>query len=148
MRVPICSYSLYTFGRNVFNVFNTINVYIGFIVINLLMIFFFLIFYGTISLGGLYFIISRAIGPEFGASIGILLAFANTISAAMNTIGFATSLKSLLNSKGITIIDDNFVFRIFGIMCIIIQSVLCCIGMDREAEVRIQTYFINIRDFF
>lgn len=89
-----------------------------------------------ISLGGLYFIISRSIGPEFGASIGILLAFANTISAAMNTIGFCMSLKSLLHTYQIYIIDSNHYFKILGVICIIIMSILCCIGMDREAEVR------------
>lgn len=88
-----------------------------------------------ISLGGLYFIISRSIGPEFGASIGILLALANTISAAMNTIGFCLSLRSLLNSYDIHIIDSNHYFRMLGVICIIIMSILCCIGMDREAEV-------------
>ncbi|VVC37173.1 SLC12A transporter, C-terminal,Amino acid permease/ SLC12A domain [Cinara cedri] len=91
---------------------------------------------GKVKGGGLYFIISRSIGPGFGASIGILLAFANTISAAMNTIGFATSLKSLLNSNKIHIIDGKVEFRIFGIVCIMIQSILCCIGMDREAEIQ------------
>ncbi|XP_029347410.1 bumetanide-sensitive sodium-(potassium)-chloride cotransporter-like isoform X2 [Acyrthosiphon pisum] len=91
---------------------------------------------GKVKGGGLYFIISRSIGPEIGASIGILLAFANTISAAMNTIGFCLSLKSLLNSRGSTIIDSNLNFRALGVVSIIIMSILCCIGMDREAEVQ------------
>lgn len=85
--------------------------------------------------GGLYFIISRSIGPEFGASIGILLAFANTISAAMNTIGFCTSLRLLLQTYDVEIINDNFNFRFLGVICIILMSITCCIGMDREAEV-------------
>ncbi|XP_060833886.1 bumetanide-sensitive sodium-(potassium)-chloride cotransporter-like isoform X2 [Rhopalosiphum padi] len=86
--------------------------------------------------GGLYFIISRSIGPEFGASIGILLAFANTISAAMNTIGFCISLRSLLQQNDIHVIDSNLNFRALGVVSIIIMSILCCIGMDREAEVQ------------
>lgn len=90
-----------------------------------------------IPLGGLYFIISRSIGPEFGASIGFLLAFANTISAAMNTIGFCLSLRSLLNTYNVHIIDLNHNFRLLGVTCIIIMSIICCIGMDREAEVSI-----------
>ncbi|XP_027848383.2 bumetanide-sensitive sodium-(potassium)-chloride cotransporter-like [Aphis gossypii] len=91
---------------------------------------------GKVKGGGLYFIISRSIGPEFGASIGILLAFANTISAAMNTIGFCISLRSLLQENDISIIDSNFRFRALGVFSIIIMSILCCIGMDREAEVQ------------
>ncbi|KAL4099116.1 hypothetical protein QTP88_023594 [Uroleucon formosanum] len=91
---------------------------------------------GKVKGGGLYFIISRSIGPEIGASIGILLAFANTISVAMNTIGFCSSLKSLLNSRGTTILDSNIRFRALGVVSIMILSILCCIGMDREAEVQ------------
>lgn len=88
-----------------------------------------------IPLGGLYFIISRSIGPGFGASIGILLALANTISAAMNTLGFCLSLRSLLQQYGITFMDSNIHLRGVGVVSIIIMSILCCIGMDREAEV-------------
>ncbi|XP_025413085.1 bumetanide-sensitive sodium-(potassium)-chloride cotransporter-like isoform X2 [Sipha flava] len=78
----------------------------------------------------------RSIGPEFGGSIGILLAFANIISAAMNTIGFCSSLKLMLNSYNINILDGNFEFRALGVVSIITMSILCCIGMDREAEVQ------------
>lgn len=91
-----------------------------------------------IPLGGLYFIISRSIGPGFGASIGVLLAVANTISAAMNTIGFCTSLNSLLKEElNIYAMDNTYVYKTVGVISIIIMSILCCIGMDREAEVYI-----------
>lgn len=55
--------------------------------------------------GGIYYIISRSLGPEFGASVGIVFAFANAVSASMNTIGFCNSLSDLLNNYGLYIID-------------------------------------------
>ncbi|XP_025204420.1 bumetanide-sensitive sodium-(potassium)-chloride cotransporter-like isoform X3 [Melanaphis sacchari] len=91
---------------------------------------------GKVKGGGLYFIISRSIGPEFGASIGILLAFANTISAAMNTIGFCMSLRSLLQENNIYILNSVLIYKGLGVVSIMIMSILCCIGMDREAEVQ------------
>lgn len=83
----------------------------------------------------MYFIISRTIGPEFGASIGLLLALANTISVALNTIGFCLSLKSLLQSFNIHALDSNFGFTLTGFVAILIMGILCCVGMDDEAKV-------------
>lgn len=51
---------------------------------------------GDVKGGGIYYIISRSLGPEFGASVGIIFAFANAVAASMNTIGFCDSLNSLL----------------------------------------------------
>jgi len=52
---------------------------------------------GEVKGGGVYFIISRSLGPEFGASVGVVFAFANAVAAAMNTIGFCDSLNQLLS---------------------------------------------------
>ena len=51
---------------------------------------------GEVKGGGVYFIISRSLGPEFGASVGVVFAFANAVAASMNTIGFCDSLNELL----------------------------------------------------
>lgn len=52
---------------------------------------------GEVRVGGVYFIISRSLGPEFGASVGVIFAFANAVAASMNTIGFCESLNDLLS---------------------------------------------------
>lgn len=55
---------------------------------------------GEVRGGGIYYIISRSLGPEFGASVGIVFAFANAVAASMNTIGFCNSLNDLLSKFG------------------------------------------------
>lgn len=52
---------------------------------------------GEVKGGGIYYIISRSLGPEFGASVGIVFAFANAVAASMNTIGFCDSMNDLLS---------------------------------------------------
>lgn len=52
---------------------------------------------GEVKGGGVYFIISRSLGPEFGASVGVVFAFANAVAASMNTIGFCDALNALLS---------------------------------------------------
>lgn len=54
---------------------------------------------GDVKGGGIYYIISRSLGPEFGASVGVIFAFANAVAASMNTIGFCDSLNDLLSES-------------------------------------------------
>lgn len=53
---------------------------------------------GQVKGGGIYYLISRSLGPEFGASVGIVFAFANSVQASLNTIGFCSSLNDLLST--------------------------------------------------
>lgn len=86
--------------------------------------------------GGIYFIISRSLGPEFGASIGIILAFANAVAASMNTIGFCNSLNDLLASYNTKIIDGGVNdIRLVGVIAILLMVIVCTFGMDWEAKV-------------
>jgi potassium/chloride transporter 9 len=47
---------------------------------------------GSFGTGGLYYFISRTLGPEFGATTGLLLFFSNVSSAAMYLIAFQEPL--------------------------------------------------------
>ena len=51
---------------------------------------------GQIAAGGVYYMISRALGPAIGGSIGLMFTIANTISVGTYTVGFATSVSDLL----------------------------------------------------
>lgn len=86
--------------------------------------------------GGIYFIISRSLGPEFGASVGIVFACANAVAASMNTIGFCDSLNDLLKTHDLKIIDNSVNdIRIVGIIALIVMVLICAIGMEWESKV-------------
>ena len=51
--------------------------------------------------------ISRSLGPEFGASIGVIFAIANAVAVAMYVIGFCESLNDLLKTFDLKIIDNG-----------------------------------------
>nr|CAD7437439.1 unnamed protein product [Timema bartmani] len=90
---------------------------------------------GEVKGDGIYYIISRSLGPEFGASIGIVFAFANAVAASMNTIGFCDSLNDLLNSFGLKIIDGGVNdVRIVGIMALAVMIIICAVGMEWESK--------------
>ncbi|OXU26603.1 hypothetical protein TSAR_006261, partial [Trichomalopsis sarcophagae] len=98
---------------------------------------------GEVKGGGIYFIISRSLGPEFGASVGIVFAFANAVAASMNTIGFCDSLNQLLHEHGLKIIDNGFHdVQIVGIVAILVMVLICAIGMEWESKA--QNFLIAI----
>lgn len=87
--------------------------------------------------GGLYYVISRSLGPEFGAPVGVVFAFANAVSASMNTIGFCDSLNDLLKMYELKIVDggSNDV-RIVGSIAILLMTLVCALGMEWETKVQ------------
>ncbi|XP_043284241.1 bumetanide-sensitive sodium-(potassium)-chloride cotransporter isoform X2 [Venturia canescens] len=98
---------------------------------------------GEVKGGGIYFIISRSLGPEFGASVGIVFAFANAVAASMNTIGFCDSLNDLFKSQGVSIIDNGVNdVRIVGVVAILVMILICAIGMEWESKA--QNFLIAI----
>ncbi|XP_073989263.1 sodium potassium chloride cotransporter [Rhodnius prolixus] len=90
---------------------------------------------GEVKGGGVYYIISRSLGPEFGASVGIILAFANAVAASMNTIGFCNSLNDLLKESSLKIVDGGVNdTRIVGVVAILIMVIICAVGMEWESK--------------
>lgn len=100
---------------------------------------------GEVKGGGIYYIISRSLGPEFGASVGIVFACANAVAASMNTIGFCDSLNGLLKSYGLKIIDGGVNdTRIIGTIALILMIVICAVGMEWEVKAQNVLVFIII----
>ncbi|XP_068622442.1 bumetanide-sensitive sodium-(potassium)-chloride cotransporter [Battus philenor] len=98
---------------------------------------------GEVKGGGIYYIISRSLGPEFGASVGIIFAFANAVAASMNTIGFCDSLNDLLGTQGVRILDNGpNDTRIVGTVALLVMCVICAVGMDWESKA--QNFLIAI----
>ncbi|XP_066583360.1 bumetanide-sensitive sodium-(potassium)-chloride cotransporter isoform X2 [Prorops nasuta] len=98
---------------------------------------------GEVKGGGIYFIISRSLGPEFGASVGIVFAFANAVAASMNTIGFCDSLNDLLREHGLKIIDNGVHdVRIVGVIALLVMIFICAVGMEWESKA--QNFLIAI----
>ena len=58
----------------------------------------------VIRAGGAYYMISRSLGIETGGAVGIPLYFAQALSVALYTIGFAESVKNIFPSTSIVLV--------------------------------------------
>uniref|UniRef100_A0A0A9WLJ8 Bumetanide-sensitive sodium-(Potassium)-chloride cotransporter n=1 Tax=Lygus hesperus TaxID=30085 RepID=A0A0A9WLJ8_LYGHE len=100
---------------------------------------------GLIKGGGTYFMISRSLGPEFGASIGLIFSLANAVACAMYTVGFCESLNDLFETMNFKIIDGDVQdMRIIGTITIILLLGIVVVGMEWEAKAQLGLLFILI----
>jgi len=99
---------------------------------------------GQIKGGGVYFMISRALGPEFGGAIGLMFTLANSIAVSMYIIGFSESLLDMFQTY-VTgwsgIVDSDFTnrindVRIIGSVTLVLILVLAFVGMDWVTRVQ------------
>jgi len=98
---------------------------------------------GQIKGGGVYFMISRALGPEFGGAIGLMFTLANSIAVAMYIIGFAESLLDMFKEylpgwEGIVATNDFRVndVRLIGSATLVLILVLAIVGMEWVTRVQ------------
>jgi len=98
---------------------------------------------GQIAGGGVYYMISRSLGPALGGSIGLMFTMANTISVATYTIGFSESMLDLLADiipswNGIVVPQDECAVagcrdmdvRIIAAPCLALFLFIAFAGMD------------------
>ncbi|PSN39492.1 Bumetanide-sensitive sodium-(potassium)-chloride cotransporter [Blattella germanica] len=95
---------------------------------------------------GIYYMISRSLGPEFGGAIGLMFTLANSVAVSMYIVGFCESLQDLLRTSfGIVLIDgDTNDIRVVGLITLIGILVLAIIGMDWVTRV-IETFKENLK---
>ena len=97
---------------------------------------------GQIASGGVYYMISRALGPEFGGAIGLMFTLANSISVATYTLGFCDNLLDLIydvsDFGGIVADPENRLndLRLIGTPVIVLILLLAIVGMDWVTRVQ------------
>ncbi|CAG5105720.1 Oidioi.mRNA.OKI2018_I69.chr1.g2393.t1.cds [Oikopleura dioica] len=97
---------------------------------------------GAVEAGGAYFMISRALGPEMGASIGLMFYLANAAAVAMYIFGMCETiiddfgpggqLLPSINSTGIP--TSQWIEYGYGTALLFLVAVICLVGADIYAK--------------
>lgn len=92
---------------------------------------------GAIEGGGVYYMISRSLGPEFGGSIGVLFFVANVFSCALYIAGFTEALTNVIGY------GDSFGGKfIHCVFVSIIILALCLLGSSIFAKTAVAALFV------
>ncbi|KAL3859055.1 hypothetical protein ACJMK2_009291 [Sinanodonta woodiana] len=90
---------------------------------------------GVVPAGGSYFMISRALGPEFGGAVGILFYLGTTVASAMYILG-AIEILLIYIAPQISIFGDvsdasnlNNNYRVYGTILLLLLAVIVFIGV-------------------
>nr|XP_035137946.1 solute carrier family 12 member 3 isoform X1 [Callithrix jacchus] len=102
---------------------------------------------GKVKSGGTYFLISRSLGPELGGSIGLIFAFANAVGVAMHTVGFAETVRDLLQEYGTPIVDPTNDIRIIGVVSVTVLLAISLAGMEWESKAQVLFFLVIMVSF-
>ncbi|CAI4226409.1 unnamed protein product [Auanema sp. JU1783] len=95
---------------------------------------------GAIEGGGVYYMISRSLGPEFGGAIGVLFFVANVFSCALYISGFT---EALLNNLGHGEFPDSPTWRfIYCVLVSVILLVLSLLGSGLFTKIAMGTFVL------
>ncbi|XP_076305031.1 solute carrier family 12 member 2-like [Tachypleus tridentatus] len=93
---------------------------------------------GEVKGGGSYYMISRSLGPEFGGAIGLIFSLASAVAVAMYVVGFGETLRDLLQSYQLIIIDGEMNdVRIIGSVTVVVLLGITMIGTQWESKAQI-----------
>ncbi|XP_047240996.1 solute carrier family 12 member 3-like [Girardinichthys multiradiatus] len=97
---------------------------------------------GRVVSGGVYFMISRSLGPEIGGPIGMVFSFANALACALNTVGFAEVVRDMMHELGTVIVDKVNDVRIVGAVTVTILLFITLAGMAWESKAQILFFVV------
>ncbi|KAI8600122.1 amino acid permease-domain-containing protein [Dissophora ornata] len=87
---------------------------------------------GTVRGGGVYYLLSRSLGPEFGGSIGLIYFLCTVVGCGMNVLGFVEPLISNFGESSGTmyrVLPESplWVF-VYGTILLVSCTLVCLVG--------------------
>ncbi|KAM5164279.1 solute carrier family 12 member 9-like [Mantella aurantiaca] len=97
---------------------------------------------GALDAGGAYYMISRALGPEFGGSIGIMFFFANVCGSALYILGLVETIMAMFGippgqdvRSGVHVLPQSYWYELlYGTVLLFICLVVCLVGASIYAK--------------
>lgn len=106
---------------------------------------------GAVETGGTYYMISRALGPEFGGNLGFLLYVANVLACGLYVAGFVEAVLDSFGPQGSMISDgaahlplNDYYKYLYSSVVLFFCLVICLIGGSMFGKTLIVIFFITV----
>ncbi|XP_067851357.1 zgc:153039 isoform X5 [Heptranchias perlo] len=108
---------------------------------------------GALDAGGAYYMISRALGPEFGGSIGIMFFFANVCGSALYILGLVESIVDIFGmppagqttGSSFQVLPQTYWYELlYGTVILILCLLVCLVGADIYAKASFIIFIVVI----
>uniref|UniRef100_A0A8D2ZD05 Solute carrier family 12 member 9 n=1 Tax=Scophthalmus maximus TaxID=52904 RepID=A0A8D2ZD05_SCOMX len=100
---------------------------------------------GALDAGGAYYMISRALGPEFGGSIGIMFFFANVCGSALYVLGLveAVMFGATAAASLIQVLPSGYWWSVlYGTVLLFLCFIVCLVGAHIYAKAAFVIFII------
>ncbi|KAM3931312.1 solute carrier family 12 member 9-like [Leptodactylus fuscus] len=97
---------------------------------------------GALDAGGAYYMISRALGPEFGGSIGIMFFLANVCGSALYILGLVETIVAMFGisagdggKSGAHVLPQSYWYEfLYGTVLLFLCLLVCLVGASIYAK--------------
>lgn len=105
---------------------------------------------GETKKGGLYYLVSRSLGPEFGGSIGMIFAIANAMMASLYVVSVAETISDLMDENSYGFITGSRIndIRLFGVVICLVLMLITFAGPDIEQSFTLFMFSLYFLSFF
>uniref|UniRef100_A0A8B9IN05 Solute carrier family 12 member 9 n=1 Tax=Anser cygnoides TaxID=8845 RepID=A0A8B9IN05_ANSCY len=102
---------------------------------------------GALDAGGAYYMISRALGPEFGGSIGIMFFLANVCGSALYVLGLVEAVVDSFGippaGTGVHVLPQSYWYELlYGTILLALCLVVCLVGASIYAKATFLIFLI------
>uniref|UniRef100_A0A8C0BGI6 Solute carrier family 12 member 9 n=1 Tax=Buteo japonicus TaxID=224669 RepID=A0A8C0BGI6_9AVES len=102
---------------------------------------------GALDAGGAYYMISRALGPEFGGSIGIMFFLANVCGSALYVLGLVEAVVDSFGippvGTGVHVLPQSYWYELlYGTVLLALCLLVCLVGASIYAKATFLIFLI------
>eukprot|EP01080_Neovahlkampfia_damariscottae_P004561 gene4561-7945_t len=95
---------------------------------------------GSVKGGGVYYFVSRSLGPELGGSIGLIYALGQIVTGGLCVVGFTDTLVEIFPKTWPEWVFSSYMKFAYGAGALIILTIVCFIGADFFAKTNLMLF--------